>query len=209
MVSTDQVLAFALVSVVLIAIPGPSVLFVVGRALSEGRRSALATVLGNAAGCYVVAAAVALGVGTAVQQSAVLFTAVTLAGAAYLVWLGIAAIRKRGSTAGLTKELSSRSQRRALRDGFVVGVANPKAFVLFASVLPQFVDREAGHVAVQMLLLALIAPAISIVSDGLWAVAAGSARSWITRSPRRSELITATGGLALVGVGVSVAVREP
>src|ERR1700724_3706882 len=97
MVSAGQLLAFAVASFIMIVIPGPSVLFVIGRALAHGRRTALATVVGNAAGVYVVAACVALGVGTLVERSAVVFTVVKLAGAGYLVWLGVKAVRQRGS----------------------------------------------------------------------------------------------------------------
>jgi threonine/homoserine/homoserine lactone efflux protein len=92
---SGRLLGYALASVVLIAIPGPSVLFVVGRALGYGRRTALATVCGNAAGNYVVAACIALGIGSVVEGSVAVFTAVKLAGALYLIWLGIQAIRRR------------------------------------------------------------------------------------------------------------------
>src|ERR1700677_4771082 len=92
MVSSGQLLGFTLASVVLIVIPGPGVLFVVGRALAHGRRTALATACGHAAGNYVVAACVAVGLGTLLQRSASVFTVVKLVGAVYLVWLGIPAV---------------------------------------------------------------------------------------------------------------------
>src|ERR1700752_24375 len=95
MVTTGQLLAFAVASLVLIVIPGPSVLFVVGRALAHGRRTALASVVGNAVGGEVVAVCVALGVGTLVERSSLVFTIVKLAGAGYLIWLGIRAVRQR------------------------------------------------------------------------------------------------------------------
>ena len=97
MVSTGQFLGFALTCLIVIAIPGPSVLFVIGRALAHGRRTALASVAGNVAGVQVVAISVALGVGTLVQRSDLVFTAVKLGGASYLVWLGVKAIRHRRS----------------------------------------------------------------------------------------------------------------
>src|SRR3712207_3156262 len=95
MVSTSNLLAFAALSLVVIVIPGPSVLFVVGRALAHGRRTALATALGNVLGCYALVVAVALGLGTLAQNSATVLTAVKLAGAAYLVYLGVQALRHR------------------------------------------------------------------------------------------------------------------
>jgi threonine/homoserine/homoserine lactone efflux protein len=206
-VSSDHLLGYALASFVLIVIPGPSVLFVVGRALAYGRRTALATVCGNAAGNYVVAACVAFGIGTLVERSVAVFTVVKLAGALYLVWLGIQAIRRRkalaSAFAGVTE---ARGDRRAAREGFLVGVTNPKALILFGAVLPQFVDRAAGHVPVQMLLLSLMSIAIGLVSDSSWGVAASFVRSWFARSDRRFELVGGAGGLAMIGVGLTVAV---
>jgi threonine/homoserine/homoserine lactone efflux protein len=146
-VSSGQLLAFALASLVLIVIPGPGVLFVVGRALAHGRRTAVATAAGHAAGNYVVAACVALGLGTVLERSAQVFIVVKLAGAAYLVWLGIQAIRHRRSLAeAMSAATGPREGRLALRDGFVVGVTNPKSLILFGAILPQFVNRTAGHV---------------------------------------------------------------
>jgi threonine/homoserine/homoserine lactone efflux protein len=104
MVTAGQLASFAAVSFVLIVIPGPSVMFVVGRALAHGHRIALGSVLGNALGVYVVAAAVAFGVGSVVQRSEIIFTAVKLAGAAYLVWLGIQSFRRRRSLKSVLRE---------------------------------------------------------------------------------------------------------
>jgi threonine/homoserine/homoserine lactone efflux protein len=205
-IPTANLLGYALASFVLIVIPGPSVLFVVGRALAYGRRTALATVCGNSAGNYVVAICVAVGIGTLVQRSAQVFTVLKLVGAAYLIWLGIQAFRRRGTLAGAFSEAAPvRSDQQAVREGFVVGVTNPKALILFAAVLPQFVDRAAGHVPIQMLLLSLVSIAIGLVSDTTWGVAASQLRSWFARSPRRFALVGGAGGLAMIGVGVTVA----
>jgi threonine/homoserine/homoserine lactone efflux protein len=181
------------------------VLFVVGRALAYGRRTALATVCGNAAGNYVVAACVAVGIGTLVERSAAVFEVVKLAGALYLIWLGGRALRQRRTLAGAFGAAGPRSDQRAVREGFVVGVTNPKALILFGAVLPQFVDRAAGHVPVQMLLLSLVSIAIGLTSDSAWGVAASTVRAWFARSPRRFELVGGAGGLAMIGVGVTVA----
>ncbi|MGW0229869.1 LysE family translocator [Actinopolymorpha singaporensis] len=207
MVSSAQLVTFGLASFVLIVIPGPSVLFVIGRALAYGRRTALASVVGNAVGVYVVAACVALGVGALVQRSEAVFAALKYAGAAYLVWLGIQAFRHRRSLAEAFAAVEPpRSGWRAAREGFVVGVANPKAFVIFAAVLPQFVDRQAGAVPAQMLVLSLVSFATAMVSDSAWAVAASAVRSWFGRSPRRLELVGGVGGLSMMGLGLSMAV---
>jgi threonine/homoserine/homoserine lactone efflux protein len=210
MVSTGQLLGFALASLVLIVIPGPGVLFVVGRALAYGRRTALATALGHAAGNYVVAACVAVGLGALLERSVQAFVIVKVAGALYLVCLGIHAIWRRKSlgSAGLVGTTPPNPRTplwRAARDGAVVGLTNPKAYILFGAILPQFVDRAAGHVPAQMLVLALVSVGIGAVSDSCWGCAASAVRAWFARSPRRFELVGGAGGLAMIGVGVTVA----
>ncbi|MET9880543.1 LysE family translocator [Actinacidiphila glaucinigra] len=206
MVSFDRLVAFALVSLVLVVIPGPSVLFVIGRALAHGRRVALTSVAGNTLGSYVLVVAVALGVGPVVERSSLLFAALKLAGAAYLVYLGVKALRHRGDLAMTPGDArAARGALRTLGEGFAVGVSNPKTMVFYAAVLPQFVDRAAGHVTLQMLLLGLVFNAIALVSDSTMGLAAAAARSWFARSPRRLSLVGGAGGLAMIGLGVTVA----
>ncbi|WP_405551910.1 LysE family translocator [Streptomyces sp. NBC_01171] len=207
MLSADRLLAFAALSLLLIVVPGPSVLFVVGRALAHGRRAALTTVVGNTLGAYVLVAAVALGVGSVVERSVLAFTVLKLAGAAYLIHLGVTAWRRRGSLrAAFTGGAPAHSGPRTLWDGFAVGVANPKTIVFFAAVLPQFTDPAEGRVPVQMLLLGLVFNAIALVCDSVWGLAASAARDWFARSPRRLAAVGGAGGLAMVGLGVTVAV---
>ncbi|MDX3231114.1 LysE family translocator [Streptomyces sp. ME19-01-6] len=207
MVPTDRLLAFAAMSFLLIVIPGPSVLFVVGRALAQGRRAALTTVMGNTVGAYVLVVAVALGVGSLVERSVLVFTALKLVGAAYLVYLGVKAVRQRGSLrAAFSGEGPVRQGAlRTFWEGFAVGVANPKTIVFFAAVLPQFVDRDQGHVALQMLLLGLVFNIIAVASDSVWGLAAATARGWFARSPQRLSMVGGAGGLAMIGLGVTVA----
>lgn len=208
MISSGQLLGFAIASFLIIVVPGPGVLFVVGRALAHGRRTAIATAVGHAGGNYVVAACVAVGLGTLLERSAQVFIAVKLAGALYLVWLGVQAIRHRQALAEAMSgadRVPARAGWLALRDGFVVGVTNPKAFILFGAILPQFVNRSAGHVPAQMLLLALVSVSIGVLSDCTWGLAASGVRAWFARSPRRFALVGGAGGLAMIGVGITVA----
>ncbi|MFD0498701.1 MULTISPECIES: LysE family translocator [Streptomyces violaceusniger group] len=206
MVSIDRLLAFAAMSFLLIVIPGPSVLFVVGRALAQGRRAALTTVVGNTLGAYALVVAVALGVGSVVERSVLVFTALKLVGAAYLVYLGFKAVRQRRSLqTAFTGDGPAHGGLRTLWEGFAVGVANPKTIVFFAAVLPQFVDREQGHVVPQMLLLGLVFNAIAVISDSVWGLAAATARTWFARSPRRLAMVGGVGGLSMIGLGVTVA----
>ena len=207
MISGGQLLGFTAAALVMIVIPGPGVLFVVGRALSHGRRTALATAAGQAAGNYVVAAAVSVGLGEILQRSAAAFVVVKVAGAAYLAWLGIQAIRHRKSLADAFAAVTDpREGWRALRDGVVVGITNPKSYILFGAILPQFVNRGAGDVVGQMLLLSLVAVLLGGVSDCAWGFAASAVRNWFASSPRRFELVGGAGGLAMIGVGVTVAI---
>ncbi|MFE6968041.1 LysE family translocator [Isoptericola sp. NPDC057653] len=203
----ESLLAFALASVVLIAIPGPSVLFVVGRSLSLGRRSGMVSVLGNELGALVPVTAVALGVGTLVAQSIALFTVLKLLGAAYLAYLGVQAIRHRreGTDVGADPRARPASSWTVLRQGFVVGATNPKTIVFFVAALPQFVDFHGEAVPLQMLVLGLEFTLIALVLDGTWAFLAGTARAWFARSPRRLAAIRGTGGGMMLGLAGALA----
>jgi threonine/homoserine/homoserine lactone efflux protein len=205
-IPTSHLLAFALLSYALILVPGPNVLFVISRSLQLGRMAGLAAVAGGQLGVYAQVIAVALGIGALVQRSAAVFAVLKLAGAAYVIYLGIQAVRHRKSlAAALDLPVQRRSTARMLRDGFVVGVTNPKAIIFFAAVLPQFTVPSAGHLQLQLLLLGAVFMGIALVSDSLWAIAAGTARAWLARSPRRLELIGGTSGLVMIGLGATLA----
>jgi threonine/homoserine/homoserine lactone efflux protein len=202
-----HLVAYLLTIFVLIVIPGPSVLFVVSRGVALGRRAALATVLGNTAGLAVLVAVVALGLGSVVSESLAVFTAVKLAGAGYMIYLGVKMLRDRHELARmLDAAIVPRGMRTMLREGFVVGVTNPKALILLTAVLPQFVDPKQGHVQLQIAILGLISLVLGMCTDGSWALLAGIARLWIARSPRRLELLGGAGGLILIGLGVRLAI---
>jgi threonine/homoserine/homoserine lactone efflux protein len=206
MVTTHQLLGFGLVAFVLIAIPGPSVVFTIGRALAYGRATALATVLGNSLGLLVVLVLVSFGLGDLVATSDTAFAILKYAGAAYLVWLGVQAFRHRSPIVVSAEHSAGALPRgRALRQGFTVGFTNPKAYVIFGAVLPPFVDRAGGHPTTQMLLLGLLAFVIGICSDSLWALLASQLRHWFGASPRRGRAMGAVGGLSMIGLGVALA----
>lgn len=204
----SHILAFAAVVAVLIAIPGPSVIFTISRALTVGRRAALLTVTGNAVGVYTQVAAVAFGVGTLVARAAEVLAIIRWVGAAYLIYLGIQAIRHRQSMAvALASRVPAVSSLRAVRDGYIVGLTNPKTIVFFAITLPAFTARAAGDLPVQlqMLILGTLFPLIALVLDSVWALTAGTARQWFARSPRRLAMIGGAGGMMMIGLGLSIA----
>ncbi|HEU5420013.1 MAG TPA: LysE family translocator [Streptosporangiaceae bacterium] len=206
MPSSSRLLEFALLSWALIVVPGPNVLFVITRSLQLGRAAGLAAVVGGALGVYLQIIAVAIGIGALVERSMLVFNVIKLVGAAYLVYLGVQAIRHRRSlVAALEVAETRKSVRRMLVDGLTVGATNPKVAVFFAAVISQFADRAAGHVPLQLLLLGAIFIGIALISDSAWALAAGTARGWLARSPRRLELIGGTGGLVMIGIGARLA----
>jgi len=210
MVTTAQLLGFGVTALVIIAVPGPSVVFVVARALTYGRAVALASVVGNTAGLGVAMVLVALGLGTVVADSVVVFTVVKLAGATYLVWLGVQALRHRsGLQVGEVVRRAPPTAGVAVRQGFVVGVANPKAFVMFAAVLPQFVDRDAGAVPLQMLVLGSMAVVLGLVCDTTWALLASRLRTWFDASPTRGRAVGTAGGCSMLGLGLGLALATP
>lgn len=212
MQSTDQFLAFLLASFLLIQVPGPSLLFTIGRALSVGRREAMLSVAGNAIGLFVQSAVVALGLGAIVAASEHAHDALRLIGAAYIVWLGAQTIRRRADArvALLSEEtVQPTGVHRSLLAGFVVGSTNPKTLVFFASFLPQFVDRDgAMPVTAQMLLLGLVFSVMGGASDGVWALVAGRARHWFARKPERLDGLGVAGGVMMIGLGAFLALSD-
>ncbi|HJX79999.1 LysE family translocator [Glutamicibacter sp.] len=198
--------AFALAAFALILIPGPSVLFVIGRSLSLGRKGGFLSVLGNALGALPAVALVSLGVGAIVAESVVVFIAIKFLGAGYLAYLGVQAIRHRNDHVDTTtSQRVQPSSFRIIREGFFVGVSNPKTIVFFVAVLPQFVSYETGTIPLQMATLGVIFFAIGMASDSVWALMAGTARKWFARNPKRLSQMSAGGGVAMIGLGGALA----
>lgn len=203
MPASSALLAFLAASIVIVAIPGPSVLFTIGRALSGGRRAALLTVLGNALGVLAQVIALAVGLGPLIAASATAYTVVKVVGAGYLIWLGISAIRHRGDLAASFKAGTPvvTPTLHALRQGFLVGVTNPKTIVFFSALLPQFIDRR-EPVWSQFVILGLVFFAVAIVSDSLVALAAGAVRNQVASRPERVGWLGGVGGALMTGLGV-------
>jgi threonine/homoserine/homoserine lactone efflux protein len=206
--SANQFIAFVLASILFIQVPGPSLLFTIGRALTVGRRDALLSAVGNGIGVFGQIVALAIGLGALVAASATAFTVLKLAGAAYVAYLGVQAIRHRGDArlalAGTSEAPQSTSAWGSIRTGVVVGVTNPKTMVFFAAFLPQFIDTSAPA-AVQLLALGALFCAMAVVSDGCWVIAASRAREWFARKPRRLDHLGTAGGAMMVGLGATLA----
>lgn len=204
---TGRLIAFAVAAAVLAAAPGPSVLFVVSRSLTQGRAAGLWAAAGDNCGKLVQLALVAAGAGLVLERSVTVFEVVKLAGAAYLVYLGVQTIRHRRRfrfPPGAQRDSHRRS--RDLWEGLVVGAANPKGAVIMTAVLPQFVDPRAGAVPLQLLALGAVFLALTLAADVGWALGAGAARARLAGSPRRLDAVGTAGGTALIGLGVALAV---
>ena len=203
-----HLIAFLVTVYVLILIPGPSVVFTVSRGVALGRRAALATVLGNTSGLTVQLVIVVAGLGTILAKSETVFLVMKLIGGAYLMFLGVRSIRNRRELADLLKPqaLRSESLRRTVREGFLVGATNPKGLIIFTAVLPTFIDRSQGHATLQLATLGVICVLVAAVSDSTWAIASGTARTWLGRSPRRLEWMSAGGGVTMIALGAGLAI---
>lgn len=209
MIDSGRLATFILIVVTLIAIPGPSVIFVVSRGVAMGRRAAVITAVGNEAGLLLQVIAVALGLGVIMENSLTAFTVIKLFGAFYLVYLGVQAWRHRDKLAvevGAAPEILR--SRRVLREGFIVGATNPKGLLIFTAILPQFIDRQLGHVQLQLFVMGCICVIIALISDATWGMLAGTARAWLAKSPRRLRLMGSAGGLIMIGLGVRLAFSD-
>ena len=201
MPSAANILGFTLLAIVIIVVPGPGVLFAVGRALVLGTKPALLSVLGNALGVGVQIVVVALGLGVLIQSSPEAFFVIRVAGALMIGYLGIRAIlhRRQSLEDGADKPYS---RSTILKESVVVGLTNAKTLVFFLAALPSFVSVEDGNPIIQMLLLGLIFSIIGIASDSVYAIAAGRARDWLATSEQRLATFRGLGGLALTMLGV-------
>jgi threonine/homoserine/homoserine lactone efflux protein len=203
----ENLIAFSIAALVIILIPGPSVMFAVGRSLALGKGAGVLTVVGNATGTLVWLLAVVLGLGAIVASSPILFYGIKYAGAAYLAYLGIQAFRHRNDHTFDVERGSSAPQShwKTLRQGFVVGLSNPKTMVFFTAVLPGFVDVKQGNVMFQLLVLGIIFEIIGTLSDSMYAIGAGLARDWFARDPKRLGIVQGTGGILIIGLAIWVA----
>ena len=195
---------YLIATILIILAPGPSVLFTVARAIAWGRLAAIATVIGNASGMFLVSVFVAVGLGPILQSSEFLYNAIQWAGGAYLIYLGYAEIAAskvdaqdmRAGTGSKPTFLTS------IKNGFWVGVLNPKSVVFFAAILPQFIDEEKSNVTAQLLLLGAIFALIALISDGAYGLLAGTIRQWLSGDVKRLIFMRLIGGVVMIALGV-------
>ena len=206
MVIPSRLPEYIVAAMVIILAPGPSVLFVIARAIAWGRKTAVFTVAGNVTGAFALSTLVAIGLGPILQRSDLAYAAIQWGGGLYLMYLGVDAIRQRRVHAEDMRNQGDFAPgiARSMRDGFWVGALNPKGLVFYAAVLPQFVDREKGSVALQLILLGAVFSILAFFSDGTWGLLAGTARQWLATDAKRLEKLRATGGIVMIILGISV-----
>ena len=209
MLTTAQILAFLLTAVMLTATPGPDNLMVLSIGMSKGRRAGIAFGLGCALGCISHTVLAVIGVGALLAASPVAFTALKWAGGAYLIWLGIQALRHAGAVhieGSNTGHAPAESLRRTFSKGLVANAINPKVVLFFLSFLPQFVDASRGSMELQLGLLGLLFTAQAAVLFGLLGYFSGSVGGWINRKPKVGVWLDRLAGTVFVALGVRMIV---
>ncbi len=200
----DRLAVFVVAALALLVVPGPAVLYVVARSIHEGRRAGLASVLGIHVGTLVHIAAATAGLSALIVSSAVAFTVVKIAGAVYLVGLGLWTLFSRRAEPDLALG-GERNLRRAFAQGIVVNVLNPKTALFFLAFLPQFVDPNAAHPALQIAFLGVLFAVLGLITDSIWALAAGTAGGVLRSSRRFVRIQRYVTGSVYVGLGLVTA----
>ena len=195
---------FFVAALALLLIPGPAVLYIVARSIDQGRTAGLASVVGVGLGSMVHVVAAALGLSALLVQSAAAFTSVKYLGAAYLVYLGIRRLMDKGDTLVPTSG-GERSLRTVFVQGVWVNILNPKTALFFFAFLPQFVDVGAGPVGLQILLLGTLFVTMGILTDGVYAAAAGGLGVWLKRRPAILGAQRWFAGTIFIGLGLATA----
>lgn len=202
--SSPLLSAFIAASLILAVTPGPGVLYIVARSLSQGRASGLASVAGVALGNFGNALAASFGLAALFAVSSLAFTMVKYAGAAYLIYLGIQALRAAARTDHGTRAIGKLDLRRIFRDGFIVALLNPKTTIFFAAFLPQFIDPK-GSVATQSVLLGTVFVAIAAFTDSIYALAASRIAPALARAKHDNAMGRYASGFTYIGMGLLAA----
>ncbi len=208
MIGGGELAAFVVASMAIIIVPGPSVLFTLARGVAWGRAVAVLTVLGNSLGTLTLSVIVAIGLGPLLAHSKAFSVSLQLAGGLYLAWLGVSAFRHRHEHArAMTEREAARPTNvHVVRQGYVVGILNPKSLVFFAAVFPHFVSRTEGSVTAQLLVLGGLFSVMAFCSDSTWGLIAGTARTWLSGSSTRLVALRTIGACVMMTLGVIIIV---
>jgi threonine/homoserine/homoserine lactone efflux protein len=196
---------FVVAALVLLITPGPAVLYIVTRSIDQGRGAGLVSMLGVHVGTLVHVAAAAAGLSALLAASATAFSVVKYLGALYLVYLGVRRLLERDGAGRACRESDRPPLRRAFLDGVVVNVLNPKTGLFFLAFLPQFADVARGSLGGQILALGLLFVLLGTITDGLYALGAGSAARWLRHDPRFVRRERWVSGGMYIGLGLVAA----
>jgi threonine/homoserine/homoserine lactone efflux protein len=198
---------FVLASTLLALAPGPDIIYVLTRAVSQGRKAGIAAALGFASGCIFHTVLAAVGVAALIRSSELAFDIVRYAGAAYLVWIGIQALRHR-SAFSIEGASDAKALATIYRQSVIGNMLNPKVTLFFLAFLPQFVNAEAGNVGLQMALLGVVFMVVTIVVFGAVAIFAAMIGDWVRRKPAIGERLNVFAGLTFIALGIRVALPD-
>lgn len=205
MPESSTIVLFTAAALLLFIVPGPAVLYIVTRSLSQGRTAGLVSVLGIHAGSLVHIVAAAVGLSALIAASATTFTAVRWAGAAYLIYLGVRTLLSEGVafTPGVQP---ADAYRRIFFQGMIVNVLNPKTAIFFLAFVPQFIDPQLGRPTVQVAVLGTVFVLAGLVSDGIYAIAAGTLGDWLSRRPGWRTSSRFAAGSIYIALGATAAI---
>jgi len=203
--SAGSIGLFVVAALVLLVVPGPSVLYIVARSMAQGRTAGFVSDLGIHSATLVHVAAASFGLSALLASSAIAFSIVKYAGAAYLIWIGLRKIFSREDNPDIDVALRPRSHARLFREGFVVNLLNPKTALFFLAFLPQFVEVGRGHIAMQIAFLGLVFTGLGLISDGCYAFAAGTLGDRLRRSTAYLRFERYISGVLFIRLGVSAA----
>jgi len=204
MPDTDTLWLYVVAALILAATPGPAVIYIVTRSVSQGRAAGLASCLGLALGGMVHVLAAVLGLSALLAASALAFNVVKYTGAAYLVWLGIQRLTQAAGS-DLAPRVEAHSLARVFSEGVVVNLLNPKAALFFLAFLPQFVVPSRGQLPLQVAILGGLFLLVALCTDAIWSLAASSAGGWLRRHPAFMSSERYVVGSVYVGLGLAAA----
>ena len=204
-VEPETLAVFSLAALAILVVPGPAVVYIVTRSIHQGRGAGLASVLGIHVGTLVHLTAATVGLSVILVSSATAFTVVKAVGALYLIVIGIRTLLGRADPADTDPQRPPRRRRRDFAEGVVVNVLNPKTALFFLAFLPQFVDPSLGRATAQIVVLGLTFMLLGLVTDSIWALAAGSAGETLRKSRRWARVQRYVSGSVFVGLGVVTA----
>ena len=207
MPDAGTLLVFSAAALALIVVPGPAVLYIVSQSIDRGRLAGFVSALGIAVGALVHVCAAAIGLSSILVSSATAFNVVKYAGAAYLIGMGLWTIFSRRDPDPAAVQTERRLRRR-FGQGVVVNILNPKTALFFFAFLPQFVDPEQGAAALQIVVLGLVFVLIAVISDSVWALAAGTASERLRGSRRFLSVQRYVSGSVFVGLGALTAAAK-